>query len=134
MHTFILGAAGYIGGAIVQRVLQAGHTVQGLARSDQREATLHERGIVPVRGSLTIMRYWFALHARVMQSFSRSLMVVIYRRRCEFYQLRSTLFCLDMKVLPKRFSLLAVSAHMATLVYARLTRTNRSIRILYSLL
>ena len=52
MRIFILGATGYIGGAIASHALQAGHTVQGLARSDQAEATLRERGIVPVRGSL----------------------------------------------------------------------------------
>ena len=52
MRIFILGATGYIGGAIAQRALQVGHTVHGLARSDQAEATLRERGVVPVRGSL----------------------------------------------------------------------------------
>ncbi|MBA2680931.1 MAG: NAD-dependent epimerase/dehydratase family protein [Ktedonobacteraceae bacterium] len=52
MQIFILGATGYIGGAIAKHALHAGHTVQGLARSDQAEATLRERGIVPVRGSI----------------------------------------------------------------------------------
>ncbi len=52
MRIFVFGATGYIGGAIAQRALQAGHIIQGLARSDQAEATLRERGIVPVRGNL----------------------------------------------------------------------------------
>lgn len=53
MKIFLSGATGYIGGAVAERLRAAGHTVVGLARSEQAAATLEARGIIPHRGDLT---------------------------------------------------------------------------------
>ena len=52
MKVFITGASGYIGGAIAEALVAAGHAVSGLARSAERGAALAARGIAPVRGTL----------------------------------------------------------------------------------
>jgi nucleoside-diphosphate-sugar epimerase len=52
MKIFITGATGYIGGSIATKLLEAGHALSGLARSDQAATALDKRGIEPVRGSL----------------------------------------------------------------------------------
>ena len=52
MKVFIVGASGYIGGSVAAALLQQGHEVSGLARSDATAAALKQRGIVPVRGRL----------------------------------------------------------------------------------
>ena len=52
MHVFITGASGYIGGALAEALIAAGHSVSGLARSDAAAAALRGRGIAPVAGTL----------------------------------------------------------------------------------
>jgi nucleoside-diphosphate-sugar epimerase len=52
MHVFVTGATGWIGSAVVTELLEAGHDVTGLARSERSAATLHDRGIEVVRGTL----------------------------------------------------------------------------------
>jgi nucleoside-diphosphate-sugar epimerase len=52
MKIFITGATGYIGGSVATKLLESGHTLSGLARSDEAAAALKKRGIAPVRGSL----------------------------------------------------------------------------------
>ena len=52
MRIFITGASGYIGGAVAARLVEAGHEISGLVRSDERARQLEARGIVPVPGSL----------------------------------------------------------------------------------
>jgi nucleoside-diphosphate-sugar epimerase len=53
LNVFLTGATGYIGGAIADALLAGGHSVAGLARSDQAVRTLSARGIAPLRGDLT---------------------------------------------------------------------------------
>lgn len=52
MNVFVTGATGYIGSAIVQSLVRAGHRVTGLSRSEQKDAEVRRLGGTPVRGGL----------------------------------------------------------------------------------
>src|ERR1700761_3882441 len=52
MHVFVTGASGWIGSATVDELLDAGHEVVGLARSDASAAQLEKKGATALRGDL----------------------------------------------------------------------------------
>lgn len=52
MKIFVTGATGVIGRRVVPQLIQAGHQVTGLARTDRKEALLRQFGATPVRVDL----------------------------------------------------------------------------------
>jgi len=53
MKVFMTGASGYIGGTVADRLVQAGHSVTGLARTEDTAARLRAHGIEALRGELS---------------------------------------------------------------------------------
>jgi nucleoside-diphosphate-sugar epimerase len=52
VNIFLTGAAGYIGGSVAVRLIEAGHRVRGLVRTSEKAALLAKHGVQPVVGTL----------------------------------------------------------------------------------
>lgn len=52
MNLFITGASGYIGQVVTEHALEAGHTVEGLARNEESARKVERLGATPVLGDL----------------------------------------------------------------------------------
>src|SRR4051794_9305553 len=53
MRALVTGAAGFIGGHVVERLAAAGHRVRGMVRSSPQEEAIQRLGAEPVRGDVT---------------------------------------------------------------------------------
>jgi nucleoside-diphosphate-sugar epimerase len=53
MRIFLTGATGYIGGAVLDAALRAGHQVTALVRNPENAERLSQRGVQPVTGDLS---------------------------------------------------------------------------------
>ncbi|GAA2072562.1 NAD-dependent epimerase/dehydratase family protein [Actinomadura alba] len=56
MNVFVIGATGFVGGAIARHLAGSGHTVTGLARTGTAATALDAQGITPVAGDLDSRR------------------------------------------------------------------------------
>lgn len=52
MRVFVTGGTGYVGSAVVEALVRAGHEVSALSRSEERDPAVRALGATPVRGSL----------------------------------------------------------------------------------
>ncbi|MGP3941360.1 NAD-dependent epimerase/dehydratase family protein [Streptomyces sp. 6N106] len=56
MEVFIIGATGFVGGAVARPLAGAGHHITGLARAEAAAIALEAQGITPVAGDLETRR------------------------------------------------------------------------------
>jgi nucleoside-diphosphate-sugar epimerase len=79
MRVFLTGATGFIGTAVAEELIGAGHSVLGVARTDEGAKLLESRGVEPHRGDLTDHASFIAgalacdatIHCAFIHDFSR---------------------------------------------------------------
>jgi nucleoside-diphosphate-sugar epimerase len=60
MKVFVTGATGYIGTAVVKKLVEGGHSVTGLFRNPEKEPLLKNLGAQTVRGDLKSPQAWLS--------------------------------------------------------------------------
>ncbi len=79
MRVFLTGATGFIGTAVAEELIGAGHSVLGVARTDEGAKALASRGVEPHRGELADHASFIAgakacdatIHCAFIHDFSR---------------------------------------------------------------
>jgi nucleoside-diphosphate-sugar epimerase len=79
LRVFLTGATGFIGTAVARELIAHGHTVLGVARTDEAARTLAARGVEPHKGDLTDHASFIAgaaacdavVHCAFIHDFSR---------------------------------------------------------------
>jgi len=80
--TFVTGGTGFLGGAIVQRLVALGRPVKALARSEEGARALRALGVEPVRGDV--------LHRHTLTAAMRGCGVVYHAAGANAFCLRDT--------------------------------------------
>jgi nucleoside-diphosphate-sugar epimerase len=86
MQVFVLGATGWIGGAITDALLAAHHKVIALARTAQAASTLRTKGATTVQGEQS--RLWAGNHLH-HPSMKICFTAPTRNRECQHRQLNS---------------------------------------------
>ena len=60
MRIFLTGATGYVGSAVLDALLRAGHTVTALVRDPEKAERMSLRGVQPIVGDLSMPNYYVA--------------------------------------------------------------------------
>ncbi len=58
MRIFITGGTGLVGSAVLKALIDHGHSVSALARSDEKAEQLSQMGATPIQGDLTDPAHW----------------------------------------------------------------------------
>lgn len=123
MRVFVTGASGWVGAAIVDELIAAGHSVLGLARSDSAAAVIAARGAEVQRGTLdelAVLQQAAAecdavIHTGFLHDFSR------FAESCELD--RRAILAMG-EVLKGSAQPLLVTGGMATLAEGRIATEN----------
>ncbi len=74
MHVFVTGSTGWVGSAVIDELLLAGHSVTGLVRSKEKATALSKTGAKPVIATLEeldILQADAVIHTAFNHDFSR---------------------------------------------------------------
>ncbi len=58
MKIFLTGATGFVGSAVLKRLVSAGHTVKGLSQTEEKARQVAKAGGVPILGDLLVPTPW----------------------------------------------------------------------------
>ncbi|MFS8201749.1 NAD-dependent epimerase/dehydratase family protein [Streptomyces sp. CWNU-52B] len=96
-HAFVTGGSGFIGRALVRRLLGEGHTVRVLVRSEVSAAKVSALGAEPVRGELTDPATWqeAVVGSDVVFHLAAETDVTADRERHELVSVRGTRAAVD---------------------------------------
>jgi nucleoside-diphosphate-sugar epimerase len=105
LRVFVLGGTGAIGSPTVQKLIERGHQVWALARSENSASKLAEVGATPVAGDIASPERWTARLPRVD---------AVIHAACDF---NSDMAAIDLRLLDTMLPALAAQPNRARLIY-----------------